>query len=594
METGPKTEYTQRLEARRQQVQQTARLFAHVTKMRIVTFVLITLAGWLQVNDPTARWLLIFPSALFIGLVMWHARVSQACRRAARAAGYYERRLAYLDQRWAGSGSQGTRYVDENHSYALDLDLFGKGSLFELLCAARTRNGEDALAGWLLAPSAPEQIRERQEALRELTPRLDLREDLALLGADVPVGIDLDGLAAWGNARVNVNLRSFPLVAMGLVTYTILAFLAYLGLEIGLAPFVLGLLLEGGFALWLRSSVRSILGEVEKRAADLMLFAGVLARLERETFHSAYLRRLQQSLQAQGQPPSSRIAQLSKLIDWLNSHHNLFFAPLSAVLLCTTQLAFAVEAWRRRSGAAIGRWLAAVGEFEALCSLAGYAYENPLDPFPEVTTTGPCFDAVDVAHPLLPRGDCVPNSVRLDEELRLLLISGSNMSGKSTFLRTVGINTVLALMGAPVRAERLRVSPLAVGATLRIQDSLQEGRSRFYTELTRVRQLLELARGKPPLLFLLDELFQGTNSHDRRLGAEAVVRTLVESGGIGLVTTHDLALTQIADLLAPRAQNVHFEDHFENGVMTFDYRMQPGVVRHSNALALMRSVGIEV
>jgi DNA mismatch repair ATPase MutS len=188
----------------------------------------------------------------------------------------------------------------------------------------------------------------------------------------------------------------------------------------------------------------------------------------------------------------------------------------------------------------------------------------------------------------------VRNDVSLGGALRLLAISGSNMSGKSTFLRAVGTNAVLALAGAPVRARRLRASPLLVGATLRVQDSLQEGRSRFYAEVLRVRQLLDLSRGSPPLLFLLDELFQGTNSHDRRVGAEAVVRRLVEAGALGLVTTHDLALTAVAERLAPRAANVHFEDRFENGEMTFDYRMKPGVVQNTNGLALMRAVGIEL
>src|SRR5262249_2424575 len=165
---------------------------------------------------------------------------------------------------------------------------------------------------------------------------------------------------------------------------------------------------------------------------------------------------------------------------------------------------------------------------------------------------------------------------------------------KCTSLRTVGINAVLALPGAPVRARRLRLSPLAVGATLRIQDSLQAGRSRFYAEITRVRQLADLSRGPRPLLFLLDELFHGTNSHDRRTGAEAVLSGLLARQAIGLITTHDLALTDIADRLSPQAENAHFADEFHDGAMTFDYRLRPGVVRHSNALALMRSVGLDV
>jgi DNA mismatch repair ATPase MutS len=168
------------------------------------------------------------------------------------------------------------------------------------------------------------------------------------------------------------------------------------------------------------------------------------------------------------------------------------------------------------------------------------------------------------------------------------------MSGKSTLLRTIGVNAVLALAGAPVRARRLRLSPMVIGATLRIQDSLQAGRSRFYAEITRIRQILDMAKGSAPLLFLLDEFLQGTNSHDRRQGAEGVLRTLLDCGAIGLITTHDLALAEIANRLAPRAANVHFEDRFEDGALTFDYRMRPGVVTTSNALALMRLVGIEV
>ncbi len=186
------------------------------------------------------------------------------------------------------------------------------------------------------------------------------------------------------------------------------------------------------------------------------------------------------------------------------------------------------------------------------------------------------------------------NSLRLGDDLRVLVVSGSNMSGKSTMLRTVGVNAVLAMVGAPARAARLRLSPLYLGATLRVQDSLQAGASRFYAELTRLRQVVGLAGGEPPLLFLLDEIFHGTNSDDRRIGAEGVVRGLIDRGAIGMVTTHDLALAAIADRLSPRAANVHFSDRFEDGRLVFDYTMRPGVVEHSNALALMRAVGLDV
>jgi DNA mismatch repair ATPase MutS len=253
-----------------------------------------------------------------------------------------------------------------------------------------------------------------------------------------------------------------------------------------------------------------------------------------------------------------------------------------------------LDGWRRTSGPAVARWLAAVGEIEALCCLAAYSYECPDDPFPEVEDGVALFAAEGLGHPLLPRARCVRNDLSLGDGVRVLIVSGSNMAGKSTLLRAAGVSAVLALAGAPVRARRLRLSPLAVGATLRVQDSLQAGKSRFYAEVLRVRRLLDMARGRPPLLFLLDELFQGTNSADRRAGAEAIIRQLAGAGAVGLVTTHDLALTEIADHLGGQAANVHFEDAFAGAEITFDYRMRPGVVRHTNGLALMRAVGIEV
>jgi hypothetical protein len=536
----------------------------------------------------------VLPVVVFIGLVIWHGQVSRARRYALRGAAFYERRLAYLEDWWAGQGVPGTRYLDEKHPCALDLDLFGPASLFELLCTARTRTGEDALAGWLLAPAGLEEVQERQAAVAELRPRLDLREHLALLGADISGGVDLAALPTWGQAPLVPLSFGARIVALGLAALTLVALALWLTAQTGPALLLIALLVEGGFVLALRPRVRQILDAVEKRGSDLWLLSGLLVRLERERFTSPRLQQLRAGLDVAGTPPSVRIAELARLLDWLNARRNLFFAPFAIVTMWTTQVSFAIDTWRRTSGPAIARWLAAVGQFEALSALAGYAYENPADPFPELAADGPCLDGTAIGHPLLPRDRCVRNDVRLGGELRVLVVSGSNMSGKSTLLRTVGINAVLALAGAPVRAERLRVSSLVIGATLRIQDSLQAGRSRFYAEIVRLRQLIDLAKGPVPLLFLLDEILHGTNSHDRRQGAEAVVRTLVEVGAIGLVTTHDLALTHIVDLLGPRAANVHFEDRMEDGAMVFDYHMRPGVVQNSNALALMRAVGIEV
>ena len=357
--------------------------------------------------------------------------------------------------------------------------------------------------------------------------------------------------------------------------------------------FLAVLAVEGLFVLPMRARIAQVTGSVEQPGHDLGLLSQVLARFERESFGCAKLRELRGALDVKGQTASHRIATLRRFIELLDSRDNVVLRMLGPPLLWTTQIAFAIERWRAVSGAPVASWLAAVGELEALCALAGYAYEHPADPFPEFLDGPACFDGEELGHPLLPEATCVRNNVSLSTVHRLVVISGSNMSGKSTLLRTTGVNAVLALAGAPVRGRRLQLTVLHVGASINVNDSLQNGASRFYAEITRLRDIIRLCE-RGPVLFLLDELLNGTNSHDRGIGAEGVVSGLLRRNAIGFVTTHDLALTAIADSLAPVAANLHFEDHLENGVMTFDYRIREGVIRKSNALELMRAVGLEV
>jgi DNA mismatch repair ATPase MutS len=291
---------------------------------------------------------------------------------------------------------------------------------------------------------------------------------------------------------------------------------------------------------------------------------------------------------------SRSIARLNRLVDFLVSRRHLAVQVLDPFVLWSLQWTLAIEAWRKKYGPAIKTWLVALGEFEALSDLAGYAYEHPQDVFPEFTDEAPLFDAEGLAHPLIPESRAVRNDVILGSDLRLIIISGPNMAGKSTFIRSVGINAVLAQCGAPVRAHKLRLSRLAVGASVCVLDSLQGGISRFYAEITRLKAIADLTDGPLPVLFLLDELLQGTNSHDRRIGAEAVVRNLLKRGAVGLLTTHDLALAEIAVAMGATAANFHFEDHLEEGKLRFDHRLSPGIVQTSNALQLMRSIGLDV
>ncbi|WP_242342477.1 MutS-related protein [Anaeromyxobacter terrae] len=592
---SPREEITRRLEARRAAVARLDRADARIAWGRLAIFAAGAAVAWLAWGEHrlSAGWLLA-PLAAFVALAVVHDRVLSARARARRAVEFHAAALARMDGAFAGAGDAGERFADPAHPYALDLDLFGRGSLFELLCAARTRPGAERLAAWLLHPAPAAEVRARQRAIASLAPRLDLREDLAVLGEDVRAGVDAAGLSAWGEAPPLVPAFVRP-AALALAALAVAAAFAW-GAGLGPAPLLLVLLGEWAFSRGLRDRMARVLGGVERPAAELRVLALLLERLEAEPLEDARLAALQASLRGAGAPASGRIAALVRVVARMEWSRNQFFAPVAFALAWAPLHAAAVERWRAASGRGIRRWLEAVAELEALSSLAGYAHEHPEDAWPELLDGGPgrapILEGEALRHPLLP--GAVPNDLRLGGDgPRVLLVSGSNMSGKSTYLRTVGVNVVLALAGAPVRAARMRLTPVQPGATLRIQDSLQAGKSRFYAEITRLKELVDLSAGPFALLFLLDEILHGTNSHDRRIGAEAIVRGLLARGALGLVTTHDLALTELAGADGALA-NGHFEDQVKDGEIAFDYRLRPGVVAHSNALALMRAVGLSV
>jgi hypothetical protein len=591
----PSEEYLRRRSQRQSDAERLEGRHRLLGYFRLAILVAGAVLAWMILRgDALPGAILLVPVALFFALSRVHDGVLSRMEDLRRAAAYYGQGIDRMAGRWAGTGEGGGAFVQPSHPYAADLDLFGPGSLFELLCSARTHAGQETLARWLLEPAGPEEIRLRQEAVDELRGRLDLREDLALLSAGAREGVDSEPLARWaarpplllpGRARALLPI----LAATSAITLSGWAFAGW-----SIIPAAVMLAAQSAVAASWRLRVMEVVTSVERAARDLQILSQVLARLERESFSSRLLAGLHDALRTGGAPPSKRIARLGRLVELLDSRRNQVFALIAPVLLWATQLAFALEAWRSRHGSAVEGWLHAVGEIEALSSLAGYAFEHPGDPFPDVVDHGPLFEAVALGHPLIPEAGCVRNDLRLGSDLRLLVVSGSNMSGKSTLLRSIGINAVLAQAGAPVRAVSLRLSPLHLGASIRNVDSLQDGKSRFYAEITRLKQILEISSDHHVVLYLLDELLSGTNSHDRRIGAEAVVRGLVRRGAVGLLTTHDLALSRIAEEMGSEALNVHFEDHVESGEITFDYLLKPGVVAKGNALELMRAVGIEV
>ena len=659
----PVAVYTARRAARRTAHAVTERRHRRIGNLRLLGLGVAGALGLGVVGGAGySAWWVPAPLAVVFWLGVRLDRVEAERTRLRRAIDFYDRGLARLDGSWTATGKRGDYSSDSDatHLYATDLDLFGHGSLFQRLSAARTRRGMATLAAWLLWPAPPDVLRARQAAVDELTPNADLREALAVLGDDTRAAIDTRALAGWGEAPPAFD--SPALLTVGRIASVAGALAIAAGVAYALAA---------GRSLDLSDGVRAFLGwyfvaavaalamvhrrvlpttepvfkGVNAAARDVALLAGVLARLEAERFRAPRLAELRARLDVGGEPPSRQVTRLTRLMDQVDSRHNAFARLFRFFLVWDVHLAHAVERWRLASGPALGTWLDTAGEMEALASLAGYRFERPGDVWPELVDGAPRFEADALAHPLL-GAEAVANDVHLADEPRVLVVSGSNMSGKSTLLRTIGISAVLAQAGAPVRARRLRMSPLEVGASIRITDSLQDGSSRFHAEITRLHAILARTSGeetetdgdaapadrspegggpgntaspntaspntasptrgvKPrghaagtrapaPVLFLIDECLHGTNSHDRLIGARAVVEGLVNRGAIGLVTTHDLALAEITEALGRRAANVHFRDHLSDGKLCFDYTLRPGVLEKGNAIELMRSVGFEI
>lgn len=597
MSGDPAAVYRAAREEREQQASDGERRARQIANARLAVFLVGVVVAWGVVADRIASSLWVgLAAGLFVGLVVLHDGVLRRVAHARRAASFYASGLARLEGRWTEAPCGGPPAGLPEHPYADDLDCLGPGSLFHRISTARTHAGEQQLAAWLLAPAGPAVIRARQRAVAELAPRLTLREEVALRGEDAQEAVDSSRLVVWGEQSAALPGGAMVAVARALPALTIgLGVAGFLGA--GPLPALVALGFQTGLAWHLRARVRAVIEGVETPVRELVLLSELLSLVEGEVFEAPLLEALQATWRPPGALASQRVAGLRLRVDLLDARRNQFFAPIAGLLLWSTQLAFAIEAWRRENGQRLRPWLEALGTIEALGSLASFAYERPQDVFPELREEPAVRVEVEgLGHPLLPESACVRNDLAIGRTRRLLVVSGSNMAGKSTLLRALGVNVVLALAGAPVCARRFVLSPVRVGASVQLRDSLLAGQSRFYAEIKRLRTIFALAEDPSgaPVLFLLDEILHGTNAQERRVGAEQVVRALLERGAAGLVTTHDLALATMVDLISPPGENVHFADQVEGGTLSFDYQLRSGVATQGNALTLMRALGLPV
>ena len=544
---------------------------------------------------------------VFFALVSVHARVRRRRRVHEARRSLAEEGLLRLDRDWEGLDAilpEAERIREEvpaDHPYAVDLDVCGRTSVVRLLGPVTSTRGRRVLRDWLLSPPRVEEARARREAAEELAPLLDLRMEVTVHGrldaATGPGGIErFLGWAAAGRDGVGTGLRwaawVLPLSTLVLLLST---------MNWGIPPFwVVPALAQLVLARRVGRRAASDFSAVALGSPALRAYVPQLRLLEGREWDAAALRRIGERLGAGDGAAHLALRRLSRLADMVESRRNMFYAVLAVALLADLHLAIRLDAWRGSWGARAVDWLDALGEWEALAALASPAHDHPEWTFPEWRTSGPPgVEARALGHPLLPPARCVGNEVTVGPPGTFLLVTGSNMSGKSTLLRALGANVILAGAGAPVCASYMALSPLRVRTCMRVEDSLAQGVSLFMAELLRVKQIVEAADagedGVPPVLYLLDEILHGTNTAERRVAARGVIRYLLGSGSVGAVSTHDLTLADAPDL-ERAAHAVHFREtvHETDGAtrLTFDYTLRPGVATTRNALRLLEAVGL--
>jgi hypothetical protein len=560
-------------------------------------------------------------SVVFLLLVAWHRKVRARERELGALARANEEAVARVRRDWDALPPAHPADAGPDHPYAEDLAVCGENSLLRLMTTVTLPPGIATLHRWLLSPAPLQEIRERQEAVAELAPRVDLRQTLEARGrlTDPPSPRAVERFLDWAEADpwlpdrpwVKVVARALPLLTGVLVALQLGGRLA--------GPWWL---LSLGAALAVSSAFRKDLHTVMDSAGSgqerFGRYAALLSLLMATEVTAPALKKLKGAVESGTVGPEKELRRLARTLAWADIRHSaMAHVPLQALLVWDVHVVSGLERWKARSGARVRKWIEALGELEALAALAAVKADHPEWCFPTVTTDGePGLRARDLGHPLLPPEDCVGNDVEVGPPGSFVFLTGSNMSGKSTLLRAVGLNAVLAQAGGPVCARSMEMTPLDVHTSMRPADSLVRGVSQYMAELYRIRQVVDAAwgavgpsqenaadapadagfeGGSSTVLFLLDEPLQGTNEAERRVAVQTIVGHLLEAGAVGLVATHDLRLDD-SERLEPAARAFHFEGAVREGgegpLLSFDYRLRPGRATSTNALALLRAVGL--
>ena len=596
---APNTWYTQRIDETLRQLSQTKTQINRISLLRVLLFV----AGFagLILFYRSGTWAVVLTVCCtflpFFILVKVHNRLYFRKEQLETQLKLNQDELEGLEGDYSAF-DEGSEFVDARHPYSYDLDLFGRKSLFQALGRTCTHIGKQTLATWMqhhLTEKAA--IETRQESIRDMSRRMEFREAFRVTGS-INRGADSDEeeisrwsqtpsvlqhlwwvkLCLWAVPGINILLLALGLLHILSLSWFGMMFTVFVILSFGLIQ--RGTLIQETYG---------------KKLKTLNRYAKLITLAKGETWQAPALRELTDKLDIDGHSPAEALMQLSKELDRLDLRNNqLLYVILEGSMFFQLRQIVRIERWKARYGKYLMGWLEAVGELDALCSLGTFAYNHPAYTYPTIAGQPFCFLARNMGHPLMPEAQCVKNDATIPSRPYFLIITGANMAGKSTYLRTIGVNYLLACMGCPVCCESLTLYPAQLITSLRTTDSLSDNESYFFAELKRLKRIIDLLDEGQELFIILDEILKGTNSADKQKGSLDLIRQFMRLKADGIIATHDLLLGTLADQFPEYIRNYCFEADIKDNELTFSYRLREGVAQNMNACFLMRKMGITI
>ncbi len=534
--------------------------------------------------------------AVFLFAVRKDLANKEAITHHERLVSINEQELLYLQYNYTHQ-KDGTQFYKDEHPYAGDLDIFGRASLYQYINRTNSQQGNQRLADWLSAPSNATTILDRQKAVQELTQQTHWRQELQANGSSAIITIatqqKMEDWLKESNQFVHKKIWHvirylFPIVAVGTLVCFLFDVISY-------QAFLRSALVFTIIAFAITRIIVPLYRKLNKITEEMETLSKSIACIEQASFQDPLLTSLKQQFYTGNQKASQQIFQLKNIFNRFDYRLNpVVFVPLNIFLLWDLQQVLQLEAWKQKNNQQINHWFDSLAELETLSSLGTLAFNHPHWCFPIVKTDEPTFIAEQLGHPLIEAQKSVLNDFSTTGTEQINLITGSNMAGKSTFLRSIGVNMVLAAMGAPVCAKQLTVSPLKVMSSMRIKDNLEESTSTFYAELKKLKQIIDAVNNNEPVFILLDEILRGTNSNDRHTGSKALIKQLLQHKATGILATHDLELANLAHEFPIGIHNYHFDVQVNKDELYFDYKLKRGICQSMNASILMKKIGIEL